>query len=367
MDLKSLAHEIIHTLREASYDEFALGDDLYQEQSKNKLKQIVEEKVTHLEPHFQQRVYQEFFELGPITTLIGDSEITEIIINGPESIYFEKKGTLHAHIDHFYSTYTFENFVNTLGDNSNCIVNLDSPFADGKYKNFRVSFTDKSITQSHTSINLRRHPLTSWSFDKLITNKWCDLNLLSDFQQLIEQKKNFLIIGATGCGKTSVLNAFLNLTLSEERSLIIEDTPEISLPNNVSSKLLTKSDPNNLRPETTQTDLVKRALRLRPDRIIMGEIRGSEAKDFLMALSTGHLGSFGTLHASDPHQALIRLEMLIQMGAPQWSLSAIRRLIFLSLDMIVVVGKNHDGSRQFKGAYQLCSLEDHGFLLERKF
>ena len=97
----------------------------------------------------------------------------------------------------------------------------------------------------------------------------------------------------------------------------------------------------------------------------MGEIRGPEAKDFLMALSTGHDGSFGSLHASDPHQALIRLEMLIQMGAPQWSLDAIRKLIFLSLDGIIVLAKDAHGKRIFKGAYQITSLESSGFLVDR--
>ena len=97
----------------------------------------------------------------------------------------------------------------------------------------------------------------------------------------------------------------------------------------------------------------------------MGEVRGAEAKDFLMALATGHSGSFGTLHAQDAHQALIRLEMLIQMGAPQWSLTAIRRLIQLSLDHIVVVGKDESGRRRFKHISRLSSLEEHGFLVDQ--
>jgi len=130
-------------------------------------------------------------------------------------------------------------------------------------------------------------------------------------------------------------------------------------------KLLTREDPHGILPAIDQTQLVKRSLRLRPDRIVMGEVRGSEAKDFLMAMATGHSGSFGTLHAQDASQALIRLEMLIQMGAPQWSLTAIRRLIQLSLDYIIITGRAATGERQLKGVFRLCSLEDQGFLVEQ--
>ncbi len=129
-------------------------------------------------------------------------------------------------------------------------------------------------------------------------------------------------------------------------------------------KLLTREDPQKVHAPITQSDLVRRTLRLRPDRIIMGEIRGEEAKDFLMSLSTGHRGSFGTLHAQSPHQALLRLEMLIQLGAPQWSLQAIRRLIQLSLEFILITEKTSTGARKFAGLYRLSSLEDHGFLVE---
>jgi pilus assembly protein CpaF len=162
-----------------------------------------------------------------------------------------------------------------------------------------------------------------------------------------------------------VLNSLLDLLPENERVVVIEDSSEIALSNKASMKLLTREDPHGILPAIDQTQLVKRSLRLRPDRIVMGEVRGSEAKDFLMAMATGHSGSFGTLHAQDANQALIRLEMLIQMGAPQWSLTAIRRLIQLSLDYIIITGRATTGERQLKGVYRLCSLEDQGFLVEQ--
>jgi pilus assembly protein CpaF len=181
----------------------------------------------------------------------------------------------------------------------------------------------------------------------------------------VEQRKNFLIVGGTGTGKTSLINALLHTCSDNERALVIEDTAEIELPNLSSMKLLTRQDPQGILKPIDQGQLLCHALRLRPDRIVVGEIRGAEAKDLLMALATGHSGSFGSLHASDARQALIRLEMLIQMGAPQWSLSAVRRLIQLSLDYVLLVGKSANGERQFQGVFKICSLEETGFLIEK--
>ena len=117
-------------------------------------------------------------------------------------------------------------------------------------------------------------------------------------------------------------------------------------------------------PSIDLTELVRQSLRMRPDRLVVGEVRTGEAKDLILALSTGHRGSMGTLHASNPHQALIRLEMLVQLGAPHWSLQAIRKLIGLSLDGIVCVTKTKEGKRRLKSIHQITSVEETGILLE---
>ncbi|MCB0369110.1 MAG: CpaF family protein [Bdellovibrionales bacterium] len=367
MDLISVTNDIISKITEITYDEYALGDDVNQEYNKNKINILFEDMTNNFKDSEKKRIFNEFFSNGPLESLLSDSTISEIIVNSPNSIYYEKFGILHQHDDHFFSDFTYEKFIERICDQTNSLLNLDFPFADTAYKNFRISIVDKCITHHYSSINFRRHPLQSWTFEKLLNADWCSESAFQELKKVISEKKNFLVIGSTGAGKTSVLNSFLNLTESNERSIIIEDTSEITVPNRACLKLLTKQDQTESKKDITQTDLVKKSLRLRPDRIVMGEIRGGEAKDFLMALSTGHKGSFATLHASDAHQALIRLEMLIQMGAPSWSLSAIRRLIFLSLEMIIVIGKNDKAERILKGGYQLTALEEHGFLIEKVF
>ena len=171
-------------------------------------------------------------------------------------------------------------------------------------------------------------------------------------------------MGGTSSGKTSFLQSLLQEFSKNERAVIIEDTQELNLPNSACCSLLTRQDPSGCVRDITMDDLLKRALRLRPDRLVIGEIRGPEAKSLLMALATGHDGSFGSMHARTASEALLRLEMLIQMGAPQWNLKSIRHLIAMTLQNIFVVEKLN-GKRQLQGIYQISSLEENGIILQK--
>jgi pilus assembly protein CpaF len=197
----------------------------------------------------------------------------------------------------------------------------------------------------------------------LVEVGWCAPEQSALLQDLLARRQTVLVVGPTGSGKTSVLGACLKELPAQERVVILEDTDELPLPNSASTKLLTRAQASPTLPDVSLTDLVKQSLRMRPFRLAIGEVRGAEAKDLLLALATGHEGSWGTLHASDPRQALLRLEMLIQMGAPQWSLQAIRQLMQLSLNAIVVCG-NKNGHRFLEGIYRVAALESVGLLLE---
>jgi pilus assembly protein CpaF len=152
-----------------------------------------------------------------------------------------------------------------------------------------------------------------------------------------------------------------------ERVVVLEDTAEIVIPNDASTRLLTRHDSHGLLPTVDLTELLRQSLRMRPDRLVVGEVRSAEAKDLLLALSTGHQGSMGTLHASSASQAILRLEMLVQLGAPHWSLTTIRRLLGLSLNGIVVVGRNAQGERKLQSIYELSAVEETGVLLDPVF
>tara|TARA_B110001454_G_scaffold219179_1_gene250866 strand:- start:160625 stop:161731 length:1107 start_codon:yes stop_codon:yes gene_type:complete len=362
--LEKKIYAVVESIKSQSLKEFNFEGLPSEFRPDSDLSAWIEPHLVDLSPKDQARLKNEFLGFGPIDPLLTDDTITEIMINSRKDIWIEKSGCLSRVDDRFYCDFTYQLFLSKLLLQIDGVIDKESPVLDRTMSQFRICMVDECLTHKNSIISIRRHPDYQWTLEKLRSEGWCTDSDIVLLKRLIEQRKRFLIIGPTGCGKTSVINALLDLTDPNCRSIVIEDTPEITSVNSCSIKLLTRTHRSQL-IDITQTDLVKSSLRLRPDRIIMGEIRGSEAKDFLMALSTGHDGSFGSLHASDPQQALIRLEMLIQMGAPQWSLEAIRKLIFLSLDGILVLSKETNGKRLFKGAYQITSLETSGFLLDR--
>lgn len=328
------------------------------------LKAKVEEHLKVVEPQIQDRVRGEFFGYGPLAQLMDDVDVTEIMINGRDRIWFEKRGKLYAHSDQFASDLTYKNFLARLLSEAKRTVSVDEPVAQGQVRGFRLHYVGEEISPGATKICLRRHPEVPWRLDSLLSANWCTQDEAEFLKKIIHDKKNFLIVGGTGTGKTSALGALMFEVNPCERTVIIEDTPELPLTSPSGLKLLTRPAVMGGIRGVDQSDLLKNTLRLRPDRIVMGEIRGEEAKDFLMAISTGHDGSFGSLHAQSAQQALLRLEMLVQLGAPMWSLAAIRRLIYLSLHYIVVVGRKSSGQRYLEGVSRIASIEEPGLILE---
>lgn len=330
----------------------------------DQFKKFVLNKIASLDDLYKIRLEQEFFGLGPLEILIADSSVTEILVNSYNSIWFEQNGKLQRHDDQFLSEVSFHNIVERLGQFSGKHLSLERPFLEGHFNGMRLSMIGSQLTGDQAIISIRKHPTSPWNLKKLAAADWCSNQQMNQLRSIVESGSNFLVIGETGSGKTSVINALLQEISVNERAVVIEDSSEVYLPNQASIKLLTRDASEGQVCAIDQQILLKRALRLRPDRLVMGEIRGEESKDFLMLLATGHKGCFATLHAKNPSEALIRLEMLIQLGAPQWNLQAIRRLIFLSLQFIIVVEKSSSGKRQLKGIYKLSSLEDSGITLD---
>lgn len=346
--------------RDLTYRGFSDQDNIQSE-----TETLIQRHISGLPEELQNRIWSEFIGEGPLTELLKDEQISEVIVNGAHSIWFEKNGRLHPHSDRFVSSSSYENFLHRLSAQSRTHLNLERPMMDGKYKDFRLHLAGSELTHAAPALTLRRHPRNPWSFARLESLGWGNTELLQTLAKMLAERDNFLIVGGTGCGKTSVLNACLQALPATERVILIEDTEELSLPNLASTRLLSRQDAQGLLPKIDLMELVRQSLRMRPDRLVLGEVRGPEAKDLLMALSTGHSGSLATLHASDPHQALLRLEMLVQLGAPMWALSAIRNLIFLSLQKIVVLQRLPGGRRGLEGIYRLCSCESSGILIEK--
>ncbi len=319
-------------------------------------------------PQYYPRLAGEIFGMGPVETLMQNKDISEIIINGKDHIFYEEKGKLCALQDSFLSELTFYNFVHRILEETKVVLSLKQPFADGNWRGWRIHIIRQPVVNVDFHLSFRRHPKDPWTFSRLEDQGWAPSKAIALIEKLIQEKRNILIVGPTSSGKTSVLNACLQCVPSNERIVTVEDSSELLLPNIFSTKLLTRSNSNS--PDTLlnvdQNELVRQSLRMRPDRIIMGEARGTEAKDLLMALATGHKGSLGTIHARDHKQALWRLEMLVQMGAPSWDTHTVRQMIVLGIEYLIVLGR-HIGERKLMGVYQLSGVEKTGFLFEALF
>jgi pilus assembly protein CpaF len=360
----AFAHELENLVEALPVEEFGFGGPKHQQGRELRIERLIEDKIRTFPETQRKRIHAEFLGLGPIDEILEDPMVTEILILGPEFIYIEKNGQLNSYGDCFSTRQVYQNFIERLCSIIGHYLTKEIPTVSGNFNGSRVQIISQEITKSFDQVSIRRHPLSPWNLQSLLDEGFCLLPQAETIRKMIQEKNNFMIVGGTGTGKTSLINACLQETTACERSIVIEDTPEICLPNGSCSKLLTRVDPQKILPEITQADLIRHALRLRPDRIVMGEVRGGEAKDFLMALSTGHQGSFGSLHANSAAQALIRLEMLVQLGAPNWNIGAIRRIIQMSLQAIIVIGKSASGKRFIEGIFRLSSLEEFGFSIE---
>ena len=355
-ELKAAAAAVFREFEGAwNYD----GRDLHKPSADEMLRQIVDRQP---EAH-RERLAREFFGDGPLTEALALPGLQEIVVLGGREIWVEAGGRLTRLGDGFLTERTFKNFIDRLCAEAGLRVDLSQPFADGRWRGFRVHLGCAPLTHCDFHLCLRRFPENPWTLARLEEAGWATGAQLATLRGLVSARQNLLFLGPTGSGKTTALGAALAELPATERVVIVEDTDELRRPNAASSKLLSRPRLGPDLGEVTLADLVRQSLRMRPSRLVMGEVRGPEAKDLLLALATGHAGSMGTLHATDAKQALLRLEMLVQLGAPQWSVETVRQLMRLSVDALVVC-ENESGHRRLQGIYRVAALESFGFLLE---
>jgi len=329
------------------------------------LEEIIREQVGVIQSNDFTKIYEEVAGFGPLTPLLNETSITEIIVNNFETIYIERNGRLEKHESSFVSPVTYHRVVQHLLRDIDRIADQRHPIADGTLAcGARVHIVVPPVT-SHPVVTIRKHGEQQLTLHNLIENKMLTEMLAEKLRRtFVEQRKNILIAGPTGSGKTTLLRALLLELNSHERVITIEDTEEIKLrrPNCIS--LLSRFSPDGLVPEVSLHDLVKATLRMRPDRLVLGEIRAHEAAAFVEALSTGHQGSVSSIHGATSHEALHRLENLISRLSPQWPPDSIRRLIRDSVDLVVVLGRSANGHRHITQISNISGLESFGLLLD---
>ncbi len=294
-----------------------------------------------------KELFNAFRKLDLLQEFLEDDEITEVMINGTESIFYEKKGQLYQSERRFHSKEKLEDVIQQIVSGSNRVVNEASPIVDARLDDgSRVNVVLAPIALNGPIVTIRKFPKESITMGKLLLWKSINEEVASFLTMLVAAGYNIFISGGTGSGKTTFLNALSQYIPKDERIITIEDNAELKI-QGVANLVSLEARNSNMEGvgAVTIRELIKSALRMRPDRIIVGEVRSAEALDMLQALNTGHDGSLSTGHANSPKDMLSRLEMMVLMGAAI-PLSAVRRQIASGIDIIVHLGRLRDKTRK---------------------
>lgn len=352
-ELKEKLTESIDYSRESSDEEIQeLIDTMLTRESK-KVPLTLSER-----DRLRRELFHAIRKLDVLQEFVDDPQVTEIMVNGPDNIFVEREGRLYKSDLAFESEEKLQNVVQQIVSDCNRVVNEASPIVDARLQNgSRVNVVLNPVALNGPILTIRRFPEEPVTMEDLISFGSVTKEVCEWLGRLVQAKYNIFISGGTGSGKTTFLNALSNYIPKEERIITIEDSAELQI----------RSIPNLVRMETrnanvegcreiTIRDLIKTSLRMRPDRIIVGEVRGGEAFDMMQCLNTGHDGSMSTGHANSSVDMLSRLENMILMGM-EIPLDAIRQQIASGIDIIVHLGRLRDKSRKVLEIVEVLGYE----------
>ena len=307
-----------------------------------------------------QQIYSSIRGFGLLDTILTDDTITEVMINGPDHIFIEQKGHLFRLDKHFESERRLEDIIQRIVGLAGREVNQANPICDTRLSDgSRVNVVLPPIALCGPTLTIRKFSKTPMTIEKLIEYESLTQDIADKLELLVKAKYNIFISGGTGSGKTTFLNALSNYIPKDERVITIEDSAELQIAgiDNLVS-LETRNANVAGAGEITIRDLIKSSLRMRPERIIVGEVRGGEALDMLQAMNTGHDGSLSTGHANSTEDMLSRLETMVLQGAAGLPLDAIRQQIASAVDTIIHLSRLRDKSRKTVEITEVLGLED---------
>ena len=303
-------------------------------------------------------VLDELLGLGPLEPLLQDETITDILVNGPKIVFVERYGKLEhvptAFKDDRHLMRIIQKIVSAVGRR----IDESSPFVDARLADgSRVNAIVAPLAVDGSLLSIRKFAKKRISIDKLIEFDSMPPQMADIMRAVVASRRNVLISGGTGSGKTTLLNAMSSFIGSTERIVTIEDSAELQLQQIHVARLETRPPNIEGKGEVSQRDLVKNALRMRPDRIIVGEVRAGEAFDMLQAMNTGHDGSMTTVHANTPRDALSRIEQMIGMSGIDMPARSARAQIASAINVVVQVGRLSDGRRKVMSLSELTGME----------
>ncbi len=339
---------------------------LSDEELQAKIEEIVAERLQGQYVRIEQRVniieqvYSSIRGFGLLDSIISDDTITEVMINGPDNVFIEQKGRLFKLDKQFESQRKLEDIIQRIVGLAGREVNQANPICDTRLPDgSRVNVVLPPISLCGPVLTIRKFSKTPMTIAKLIEYGSLTQEIANKLEMLVKAKYNIFISGGTGSGKTTFLNALSNYIPKDERIITIEDSAELQITGieNLVS-LETRNANASGAGQITIRDLIKSSLRMRPERIVVGEVRGGEALDMLQAMNTGHDGSLSTGHANSTHDMLSRLETMVLQGAAGLPLDAIRQQIASAVDIIVHLSRLRDRSRKTMEITEVTGYEN---------
>lgn len=365
----------IQKLRDAILNEIDLSRDVEDEEIKDIIRSHCgryskEHMISlHKREELEQFLFHALRKLDVLQELLDDEEITEIMVNGANHIFYEKKGHLHEFEKSFTSKEKLEDIIQQIAGSNNRMINLSNPIVDTRLEDgSRVNIVLAPISIDGPAISIRKFPKRPYEMQDLVHMCAISKEAAGFLEQLVLARYNIFVSGGTGSGKTTFLNALSQFIPKEERIITIEDSAELQL---IKKPNLVRLETRNANTEGVQAisirDLIRAALRMRPSMIIVGECRGGEALDVLQAMNTGHDGSLSTGHANSCRDMISRLETMVLMGGVELPVSAIRSQIASGIDVFVHLGRLRDKSRKVLSITEVSGFENGEILLNELY
>ena len=362
LEIKRRVHDALLELLGPSLYDAKMGEAELDSRVRQTLGQVISAQDTMLSTAERQQIQKEISDeilgYGPLEPLLQDPEVTEIMVVGPDRVFVERSGQIHdtdvTFADERHLRRTLDKIVGRVGrriDESSPMV--DARLTDGS----RVNAVIAPIALDGSMLTIRKFAADPFGVQDLINFGTMSEDVAVLLEACVQGRLNILISGGTGSGKTTTLNVVSSFLSSDERIVTIEDAAELQLFQDHVARMETR--PSNIegRGEVTARDLVRNALRMRPDRIIVGEVRDGAALDMLQAMNTGHDGSLTTLHANSPRDALSRIETMVLMAGVELPTRAIREQVASALDLIVHQARLRDGSRRITHITEVTHME----------
>jgi len=313
-------------------------------------------------------IKNELLGLGPLEPLLHDDDITDIMVNGHSQVYVEKFGKLHRTDVTFQDDQHLMLIIDRIVSQVGRRVDESSPMVDARLRDgSRINAVIPPLALDGPALSIRRFGKRRYDIEALVDKGSLTREMVDFLRAIVRARLNVIVCGGTGSGKTTMLNCLSGFIPEDERIVTIEDSAELSLQQPHVVRLETRPPNLERKGEVTQRDLVKNCLRMRPDRIIVGEVRSSEVYDMLQAMSTGHDGSIATIHANSPRESIGRLEMMMLLGGFSIPQRAMRQQIASAVNMVVHVSRLSDGTRKVMKISEISGMEGDTIMMQDLF